>query len=322
MTITLSIIIVNWNVWDDLHECIESIFKSSFPEEMEVILVDNASSDQSVVNTQSAFPDVKIISNSTNVGFPKANNQALAVAKGEFVLFLNPDTVLMPDTLYGCISYMRSQEDIGMLGCKILYPDGSIQYDCARNFPSLHTTVWSAFYLHMLFPKSRLFGEELMGYWDHKTSRDVPCLLGAFMLSRRSILQEMGGMDESIFMFLEDMDLCFRVKQGGWRVYYLADFSMVHKSKKSQKKLKLPMTYEYATARYEFFKKHYGLTKARICRLLFLVQGIFRLMVSFIFLPLAYLSPRLRSWLRNTHRPVVQLNLLRWVYEYRSLSGN
>lgn len=320
MTMTLSIIIVNWNVWEDLQECLQSIYASNFLEEMEVILVDNASSDRSVENTQDAFPEVKIISNSINLGFSKANNQALAIAKGEFVLFLNPDTVLMQDTLFGCVSNIRSQKNIGLLGCKILYPDGSIQYECARNFPSLLSTLWSAFYLHMIFPKSEIFGEELMGYWDHMTSRDVPCLVGAFMLIRRSIALKLEGMDENVFMFLDDVDLCFRVKKEGWRIYYLADFELVHKSMKSQNILRLPMTSENATAKYEFFKKHYGLTAARICRLILLVQGVFRLMVSFVFLPIAFISPRLRKKLRNTHKTVVHWNLIKWVFRYRSFT--
>jgi GT2 family glycosyltransferase len=321
MSITLSIIIVNWNVWDDLRECFESIFASSFSEEMEVILVDNASTDQSVVNTQSDFPAVKVIANSINVGFPKANNQALTIAKGEFILFLNPDTVLRPDTLSGCVSTLRSQKDIGLLGCKIRYPDGSIQYEGARNFPSLRSIFWEVFYLHMLFPKSSLFGEKLMGDWDHETSRDVPCLLGAFMMGRRSLLEDMGGMDESVFMFLEDVDMCFRIVKSGWRIHYLADFCVIHKSMQSQKKKKRPMTYENATARYEFFKKHYGSTMALASRLLLFLKGAVRLLISFFLLPISILFPGLLTKFRNAHTPIVQLDLLMWAFTYKSAIG-
>ncbi|MFZ5878380.1 MAG: glycosyltransferase family 2 protein [Chloroflexota bacterium] len=314
----MSIIIVNWNVWDDLRECLESIFVSSFPEEMEVIVVDNASSDCSVANVQSQFPNVRIIANSTNAGFPKANNQALAVARGEFVLFLNPDTVIAPGTLSGCVSALRSQADIGLLGCKIKYPDGSIQYEGARNFPSLRTIFWEVFYLHMLFPKSPLFGEKLMGNWNHEGSRDVPCLLGAFMMGRRSLLVEMGGMDESVFMFLEDVDLCFRTVKNGWRVHYLADYQIIHKSMQSQKKKKRPMTYENATARYEFFRKHRGPAAALACRLLLFLKGAARFLISLFLFPVSLPFPRLQARLRNAHKPMVQLDLLKWAFTYRA----
>lgn len=310
MTVTLSIIIVNWNVWDDLHECLNSIYASSFPEEMEVLLVDNASSDRSVVNTQSAFPAVKIISNSINVGFPKANNQALAVATGEFVLYLNPDTVVMPDTLYRCVSYLRSQKDIGLLGCKVLYPDGRIQYECARNFPSLEAMVWEALYFHLLFPKNHHFGKTLMGYWDHQDSRDIPCLIGAFMMGRRSLLQNLGGLDETVFMFFEDIDLCYRVKKGGWRIYYLSDVQIVHKSGRSQKKYSGSLVSANADAFYMFFKKHFGPGHAMISRFILLMQGLFRLIVSLIFFPLALLLPKVNF--RGAFVPRRHLYLMKW----------
>lgn len=321
MSVTLSILIVNWNVWNDLRECLESIFASSFAEEVEVVLVDNASTDGSVPNVRSTFPAVKVIANSANVGFPKANNQALAVAQGEFVLFLNPDTVLPPDTLSGCVSALRSQADIGLLGCKIRYPDGNIQYEGARNFPSLRTIFWEVFYLHMLFPGHPVFGEKLMGDWDHEASRDVPCLLGAFMMGRRSLLQDMGGMDESVFMFLEDVDLCFRTIKSGWRIHYLADYHIIHKSMQSQKKKKRPMTYENATARYEFFRKHHGPVMAMASRLLLLLKGVVRFLTSLLLFPVSLPFPRLQERLRNAHKPMVQLDLLKWAFTYKPVDG-
>ena len=201
----LSVIIVSYNVREDLRECLKSVYASEKSEGLQVIVVDNVSKDDTVQMVQQEFPQVELICNHENLGFPKANNQALAAARGTFTLFLNPDTVVMPDTLSTCVRYLREHADIGLLGCKVLYPDGSIQYECARNFPSLEAMVWEAFYLHMLFPKNKHFGKTLMSYWDHQDSREVPCLIGAFMLGRSLMLQEIGGMDESIFMFLEDM---------------------------------------------------------------------------------------------------------------------
>jgi GT2 family glycosyltransferase len=312
VALSLSIIIVNWNVWDDLHECLVSIFSSSYSEEMEVILVDNASNDRSVVNTQIDFPRVKIIANSKNAGFSKANNQGLAIAKGEFVLFLNPDTVLAPNTLEKCIVAIRSDPGIGLLGCKIFYPDGRIQVECARNFPSLAALFWESFYLHMLFPKNRYFGKTMMTYWDHQDSRDVPCISGAFMLGPASLLKEIGGMDDSVFMFLDDIDLCYRIHEQGKRIYYLADVSILHKVGDSQKKYSAPLIGAIAEGLYIFFKKHHGALSASLCWFILLVQGAFRLPLSILLFLFTYLFPRLKPKLRKACNPVHHWYLLKW----------
>ena len=283
--ITLSIFIVNFNVRDDLYECLLSIFTSNFSDTLEVIVVDNASQEDSLGMLRDVYPQVTVLANSVNVGFPKANNQALAIARGEYVLYLNPDTVLMPDTLTSCLEFMRCNSDVGMMGCKVMTPDGAIQYECARNFPSLDTMFWDAFYLHMLFPKSRVFGKALMSYWDHLDSRYVPCLIGAFMLGRRSLIQKLGGMDETVFMFFEDIDLCYRVHREGYRIYYLADVSIIHKSGRSQKKFRGSLVAANADAFYMFFKKHRGNIATSISHLILFIRGVFRFGISHLLFP-------------------------------------
>jgi GT2 family glycosyltransferase len=309
--VSLSIIIVSWNVREDLRECLESIYATGFSDGLETIVVDNASYDGTAEMVQDFFSDVRLIVNTHNVGFPKANNQALSVAQGEFVLYLNPDTRVSQGALSTCVRFLRENEDVGLLGCKVLYPDGSVQYECARDFPSLTTMVWEAFYLHMLFPRNRHFGRTLMGFWDHQDSRDVPCLVGAFMLGRRSILQELDGMDESVFMFFEDVDLCYRIREQGWRIFYLADASIIHKSGRSQR-LAGSLEHSKALAKYAFFREHSGVKKAVICWFILLVQGIFRLALSLLLFPVACLVPEAKSWLRTACVPSVHWELVKW----------
>ena len=315
---SLTIIIVSYNVCTDLGECLESIYASAVAEPLQVIVVDNASSDDTVEMVRREYPQVELIVNDHNVGFPKANNQALPHARGTFTLYLNPDTAVARDTLSACVRYLRDHPRVGLLGCKVLLPDGRIQYECARNFPALEARLWEAFYLHMLFPRHRRFGYTLMGYWDHEGSREVPCLVGAFMMSRTAILKDLGGMDESVFMFMEDLDLCYRVHEAGWTVFYLSDVSVLHKTGRSQKKYSGSLAATDAEAIYAFFRKHSGVGRARLCRGIFLIQGVFRLMASFVLLPVGYAFPRTRRWLRGAWVPSGHWYLIRWALSRRS----
>jgi GT2 family glycosyltransferase len=314
----LTVIIVSYNVARDLRECLASVYASRFSGGLQVIVVDNASDDDTVSSVRREFPEVELVCNPSNVGFPKANNQALALARGTFILFLNPDTEVMADTMAACVAYLREHPDVGLLGCQVRYPDGTIQYECARNYPSLDAMLWEALYLHMLFPRNRMFGKTRMSYWDHQGSREIPCLLGAFMLTRHSILADIGGMDESVFMFMEDIDLCYRIHHAGWKVFYLADYSIIHKVGRSQKSYQGSLRSTNAEAKYAFFRKHSGPVAASACRLIFLMESIFRLTVSVLLFPIVTAfpgakEPLRRSWAINDH-----WQLLRWALGYGS----
>jgi GT2 family glycosyltransferase len=312
MSTALSIIIVSYNACGDLCDCLRSIYDTSLLDDYEVLVVDNNSTESNSAAVGLHFPKVRLFRNAENIGFPRANNQALREAKGEYVLCLNPDTVLRQDTLSRCVAFMRENHDVGLMGCKVIYEDGSIQYEGARNFPSLRAMAGEIFYMHMLFPRSRVFGRSLMGYWDHRDSRDVPCLLGAFMLGRRSLLDEMGGMDESVFMFLEDQDLCYRVREAGWRIAYLADAEVVHKSGRSQKAYSGSLTFTKADALYGFYRKHRGAAAAFTCWLMLLTQGAFRFTVGLMLWPVGKRSPRLRRVLRGACEVRRHYDLMRW----------
>jgi GT2 family glycosyltransferase len=317
----LALIIVSYNVCRDLHECLASVYASDFDERLQVIVVDNASRDETVDMVRSEYPAVELIVNSANVGFPRANNQGLAVARAPFTLFLNPDTLLMRDTLSVCVRFMRDHADVGLVGCKVRYPDGAIQYECARNFPSLTAMVWEALYLNVLFPTNKHFGKSLMGDWDHEDSRDVPCVLGAFMLTRMSILGAIGGMDESVFMFMEDLDLCYRVRQAGWRISYVADATIVHKGGRSQESYMGSLKLTGAQARYAFFRKHSGRFAATMCRAILVMQGLFRLTVSLCLMPLVAAFPRAKRALRGAWAVGEHWHLLWWALGRRPNEG-
>jgi GT2 family glycosyltransferase len=272
----LSIVIVSWNVSADLEECLASIEAASPPANgVEVIVVDNASSDDSVDMLRS-FPTVRVLVNSENLGFSAANNQGIGQAQGRYVLVLNPDTVIEAETLVLCLSHMDANPDVGLLGCKVIRPDGTIQPECARNFPTLRDSLLDSFYLHMIFPKSRMFGTSLMTYWDHADSRDVPCIVGAFMLLRREVLREVGLFDTSVPMYLDDIDLCYRISRSRWRTYYLSTARIVHKGGRSEAKAGRVLDGLGAQARYAFFLKHFGWPTALAYRMIIFVRGLFR----------------------------------------------
>ena len=313
---TLTVVIVSYNVCGDLRECLRSVYTSEFDGGLQVVVVDNASSDDTTRMVREGFPRVDLICNDRNVGFPKANNQGMAIAKGAFILFLNPDTVVMPDTLSACVRFLRDHPAVGLLGCKVRYPDGAIQYECARNFPSLTTMVWEALYLHMLFPTNRYFGRTLMGNWDHEDSRDVPCVLGAFMLLPQPVLAALGGMDETVFMFMEDIDLCYRVGKTGRKVFYFADATIVHKAGRSQESYVGSLKPTNAEAKYAFFRKHAGAAAAATCRTIFLMQSMFRLTLSVALFPMVSAFPRTKRALRGSWVIGDHWQLLRWALGY------
>ena len=224
----VSVIIVTWNVRDLALDCLRALEQRSGDLDVEAIVVDNASSDGTVTAVRSDFPGVTLIANGGNVGFPAANNDGLAQAHGRYVLFLNPDTAVGEGTLERCVNELDSDSTLGMVGCQMTLPDGSVQYEGARRAYRLRHIVWEAFYLHELFPRSALFAHQLIGDWDHRGSRDVEAILGAFMMVRRELAQAVGGLPDDVFMFHEDLAFCLRVRAEGYRIRYLGDVATMH----------------------------------------------------------------------------------------------
>jgi GT2 family glycosyltransferase len=232
----LTVIIVSWNVREHVLACLRALEADGEAPELEVIVVDNASSDETVPDILEQHPKVKVIANRTNVGFPRANNQALARASGAYVLFLNPDTEVRPGTLRACVEALESDPVVGLVGCRLEFPDGTIQYEGARNTYRFRHLVYETFYLHMLFPRSPRFAHQLMGDWDHRGVRDVEAVSGAFMMTRTDLARALGGLPDEVFMYHEDLSFCLRVLRTGRRIRYQGDVATVHHSRQSSTK--------------------------------------------------------------------------------------
>lgn len=256
----LSIVIVNFNVKAFLQQALESIYKAIDGIETEIIVVDNHSVDGSVEMLFRQFPKVKLIANAENVGFAKANNQALQIATGDYVWLLNPDTLVQEDTASRLIAKMEADPKIGLLGCKILNDDGSLQLACRRSFP----TPWVAFTkltgLANLFPRVKWFGLYNLTHLDPDEGYEVEAISGSCMFARREALDEVGFLDESYFMYGEDLDWCYRFGEAGWKVSYTPDTSIIHYKGESSKVVAWDSMTHFYRAMDIFAKKHFSST--------------------------------------------------------------
>ena len=233
--VTLSIIIVNWNTRDITRNCLQSIREEVANISYEVIVVDNASSDASIEMIRAEFPEVRLIVNEDNVGFGRANNQGMRVARGRYFLLLNSDTLVIDDSVQRLVSFVEGDARIGIAGCKLLFEDRTLQGSCSR-FPSIKISLLEDLMLYK-FLSRRQQGELLLnGYWKHDHTRDVDAVWGAAMLVRREVFNQSGGFDETIFMYGEDLELCMRVHDLGWRITFAHDCRIVHLNHKSSEK--------------------------------------------------------------------------------------
>ena len=203
----LTVIIVNYNVRYFLEQCLHTVEKASRNIEAEIFVVDNNSVDGSCEMVKEKFPHVRLIENHENLGFSKANNQALALSKAEFCLLLNPDTVVEEDTFEKCIEFMRSHEDAGGLGVHMIDGKGDFLPESKRALPTPAVAFYKVFGLSMLFPRSRIFSRYHLGYLNREETHEVEVLSGAFMFLRRKALDKTGFLDENFFMYGEDIDL-------------------------------------------------------------------------------------------------------------------
>ncbi len=215
----LSIIIVNYNSKVFLQNCLESLYKTTDGLQQEIILVDNCSKDGSVSFVRAGFPQVKVIENAVNYGFARANNIGAQVATGEYLLFLNPDTIIRETTIKEMIKLLRQEPDAGAVGAKLLNSDGSLQLSC-REFYTLRTILLSRTPLKRIAWLGRFLRQNLMADWDHNEPRKVDWVLGACLLTTRQIMEKVGYFDDQYRLYFEDMDLCYRIRKAGYGVYY------------------------------------------------------------------------------------------------------
>nr|MBI5455973.1 glycosyltransferase family 2 protein [Candidatus Levybacteria bacterium] len=266
----LSIIIVSYNTRDFLRDCLSSIYKTFKNFSFEIIVVDNASSDNSAEMVSKEYKDVLLISNRENLGFSKANNIGIKKTSGRYVLFLNSDTVVYENTLKHMIDFMDKNKDTGASTCKLIMPSGKIDDASHRGFP----TPWNSFTyfsgLSKIFGKTKFFGGYNLGYLDFKTTHTIDALAGAFMLVRRKAGEDAGWWDEDYFFYGEDLDFCYMLKEKGWKIYYVPQVSILHYKgvtggiKKHSKHLttaneqtRIKSQNERFRAMRIFYKKHY-----------------------------------------------------------------
>lgn len=254
---------MNYNVRYFLEQCLYAVFRSKTNFEYEVFVVDNDSTDDSILMLKNKFPQVILIANTENAGFSKANNQAMRLSNAEYILLLNPDTLIQETTLQQCIDKMDEDKNTGALGVKMVDGSGRFLPESKRGFPSPVAAFSKMSGLSKLFPASKLFGQYHLTYLDKNINHEVDVLSGAFMLLRRSVLDKIGLLDEDYFMYGEDIDLSYRIKQAGYKNIYFADTSIIHFKGESTKKGSLNYIRVFYQAMIIFSQKHVSGSKGK-----------------------------------------------------------
>ena len=254
----ISIIIVSYNVKSFLEQAIRTVLDAASGLTKEVFIVDNASSDGSVEMVKSMYSDVTLIENDENVGFARATNMALRLVKGDYILLLNPDTIVHKDAIRKMLDFFKETPDAGAVGVKIINPDGSLQLACRRGFPTPGVAFFKIVGLSGLFPQSRIFGGYNLTYLDPDEVHEVDALSGSFMMFTRQVLEDVGYLDEDFFMYGEDLDYCYRIKKAGWKIYYVPHAEIIHFKGESVKKLTLLRSlWIFYNAMNVFVSKHF-----------------------------------------------------------------
>lgn len=277
----LSIIIVSWNTRDLLAQCLASIYTSSLTYSFDVWVVDNASDDGSAQMLRDEFPQVHLLANDENVGFARANNRAIRQSTGRYVLLLNPDTVVSLDAFQGLVHFMETHAGAGAAGPMLLNPDGSLQPSC-HPAPTLSRELWRLFHLDSIRP----YGIYRMDAWDTHRPRDVDVVQGACLLLRRSILDQIGLLDERYYIYSEEVDLCTRIQRAGWRLYWVPTAAVVHYGGQSTKQVALEMFLHLYRSKVLYFRRHYTRPTVWLYKLILAGSAVVRLALS----PLARLE--------------------------------
>jgi GT2 family glycosyltransferase len=250
MSASLCIVIISYNVRDLLRDCLRTLSNQH------VIVVDNASSDGSAAMVRTEFPAVELTANTNNRGFAAACNQGIAASTEDFILILNPDTLVTPAALQTLLELMQAEPRAGACGPRILNPDGSLQPSC-RRFPTLPRLLLDEFGLGKLFPHSKFFGGYRMTWWAHDQLREVDQVMGAALLLRREALKQVGTFDERFFMYFEEVDLCLRLRAAGWKVLFVPAAQVTHHGGRSARQVLAEATlYRYQSLG-AFYRKHY-----------------------------------------------------------------
>ncbi|HSR29871.1 MAG TPA: glycosyltransferase family 2 protein [Anaerolineae bacterium] len=283
----LSIVIVNWNVRALLRRCLQSVVAPAKPcpadgvwnigdWRLEIIVVDNASSDGSPDMLRAEFPMVRLIANDENRGFTAANNQGLALAQGRYVLLLNPDTEVVGDALAAMLGYMDTHPETGALGPKLVYPDGSLQAS-RRRFPTFLTALVESTVVQEWWSDNWILRHYYIADVPDDAIQPVDWVVGACLLIRREAYEQVGGLDEGFFMYSEEMDWCRRIKSAGWQVVYLSTTTVIHHEGKSSEQVVPARHIHFQSSKVRYFRKHHGTFQAETLRWFLLSTYVYQL---------------------------------------------
>lgn len=290
---SLSIIIVSWNTRSLLENCLGSILANPPTSPFEIWLVDNASTDDSPRLVRESFPQVHLVENRENVGFARANNQAIQRCTGKYILLLNPDTLVKPGALQALIDFLDKHPEAGAAGPRILNPDGSLQVS-SHPRPTLSRELWRLFHLDALSP----YAEYPLTNWETSQAQEVDVLMGACLLLRKEVLDRVGFLDEDYFIYSEEVDLCFRIHRAGWRLFWVPQGEVVHIGGQSTQQVPTEMFLNLYHSKIKYFRKHYGWQAAHIYKLILRVAAFSRLILA----PFVIFEPSPR---RQKHRTLV-----------------
>ena len=296
--IDLTIIIVNWNVRDLLRRCLHSIGEGTARElfgasqplqpgtpppvspathlDLEVIVIDNASTDGSADMVRAEFPTVQLVANQENRGFTAANNQGLALSRGRYVLLLNPDTEIVGDALTTMIRYLDAHPQVGVLGPQLRYPDGSLQ-SSRRRFPTLATALVESTIVQEWSADNRVLQRYYMSDTADDLIQPVDWLVGACLLARHQVYEQVGGLDEGYFMYSEELDWCRRIKDAGWEIVYLPSAMVIHHEGKSSEQVVPARHIHFQSSKVRYFHKHHGSFQAEVLRWFLLSTYVYQM---------------------------------------------
>lgn len=277
----ISIIIVNWNTKELLLNCIKSLLQETSHCTMEIIVVDNASTDGSPKAVKKMYPNVNVIINKSNLGFSKANNIGINQSNGRYLCLVNSDIKILDGCVDRMCCYMEKHDSIGVLGPKTLNADMSLRINC-RTFPTLWNSFCQAIGLHKFFPRYRLFSDSLMTYFLHDSIKGVNVLPGCFLMIRKEAIDEVGFLDEKFFFYGEDKDWCKRMKDGGWDVVFFPNSEVIHYAGKSAGKTPVRFLIEGLRSNSYYWEKHHGRFKKKLFLGVMLLSHSIRLGSSLI----------------------------------------
>jgi GT2 family glycosyltransferase len=254
----LSIAIVNYNTKTLLRDCLESIYARANGTPFDICVADNDSRDGSVAMIKAEFPRVKVIENQSNLGFSKANNALITQSDADYILLLNPDTLVVDNAIERVMKYMEAHSEVGICGCRVLNADRTLQLACRRSIPTPKVAFYRLSGLSRLFPRSKTMARYNLTYEDPEKTHEVDAVSGAFLMIRRKAIEDIGLLDERFFMYGEELDWCLRAKRAGWSVVYYPEAEIIHYKGESTKYNSRKAAFEFYRAMYLFHKKHFA----------------------------------------------------------------